>query len=43
MLLSLSRLGKISYFLLAGCLLLGCVSSDTPATKFYVLNPLEPG
>ena len=43
MLLSLSRIGKISYFLLAGCLLLGCISSNTPATKFYVLNPLDPG
>lgn len=40
---SSSKIGKIAYFLLAGCLLSGCVSSNTPATKFYVLNPLEPG
>jgi len=27
----------------AGCLLSACVSSDTPATRYYVLNPLDPG
>lgn len=43
MLFSLFRTVKISYFLVAGCLLWGCISSNTPATKFYVLNPLEPG
>ncbi len=43
MLFFLFRTVKISYFLVAGCLLWGCISSNTPATKFYVLNPLEPG
>ncbi len=43
MLFFLFRTVKISYTLVAGCLLWGCISSNTPATKFYVLNPLEPG
>ena len=38
-----SRLPMVLIFVLAGCLLSSCLSSNTPATRFYVLNPLEPG
>tara|TARA_B100000315_G_scaffold252448_1_gene289274 strand:+ start:4674 stop:5309 length:636 start_codon:yes stop_codon:yes gene_type:complete len=30
-------------FVLAGSFLSGCVTTDTPTTRFYVLNPLDSG
>jgi uncharacterized lipoprotein YmbA len=41
--ISFARIRKVLVPALAGALLLGCISSGTPATRFYVLNPLVPG
>ena len=42
MLPSFSPIRSALVFLLTGGLLWGCVSSKAPATRFYVLNPLDP-
>ncbi|MDY7035801.1 MAG: ABC-type transport auxiliary lipoprotein family protein, partial [Thermodesulfobacteriota bacterium] len=41
MLLSLLRIQLV--VVLTGTLLSGCISTTTPNTKFYVLNPLDSG
>ena len=41
--LSFSPIRTALGFILAGALLCGCISSRTPATRFYVLTPLDPG
>ena len=41
--LCFSRLAMVLMFLLTGGLLSSCLSSNTPATRFYVLNPLDFG
>ena len=38
-----SQIRLLLVFVLAGSLLSGCVASKTPATRFYILNPLDPG
>jgi uncharacterized lipoprotein YmbA len=43
MLFAYSRIRFFLVFLLAGSLLYGCVSNTTAPTRFYVLNPLDPG
>ena len=41
--LSFLRIRIVLFLLLAGSFLCGCLSTTTPATRFYVLNPLDPG
>jgi len=43
MLLSFLRIWLGLVFLLAGSFLSGCITTSHPATRFYVLNPLDPG
>lgn len=40
---SFSPIRKVLVLALAGALLSGCGLSKTPVTRFYVLNPLDPG
>jgi len=41
--LSFLRFRLVFVFVLAGGFLTGCVTTTTPAARFYVLNPLTPG
>ncbi|MBW1796883.1 MAG: membrane integrity-associated transporter subunit PqiC [Deltaproteobacteria bacterium] len=43
MLLTFLRIRMVLAFLLAGSLLSGCITTSHPATRFYVLNSLDPG
>ena len=43
MLLSFLRIWPGLVFLLAGSFLSGCITTSHPVTRFYVLNPLDPG
>jgi uncharacterized lipoprotein YmbA len=37
------RIRIVLFFILAGIFLCGCLTTTTPATRFYLLNPLGPG
>ena len=37
-----SRIGMLLFFILAGNFLCGCITTTSPATRFYLLNPLGP-
>jgi uncharacterized protein len=37
------RIRIVLFLLLAGSFLCGCLSTPPPGTRFYVLNPLDPG
>jgi uncharacterized lipoprotein YmbA len=37
------RIRIVMFLVLAGSFLCGCITTTTPATRFYVLNPLDPG
>ena len=41
--LTFLRIRMVLAFVLAGSLLCACITTSHPATRFYVLNPLDPG